>query len=232
MKKIIALFVITFSLISFNSCKDDNDTSSSTPSCTNISLKDAQMYVGLDYNEVKTKLEAKGYVFDEQESDQNLIVYKNSDNTLWYELRLNVETNIIYQANVFKKNKIRDNSISNYEYCQRECLSATNNNSDYQYMGAINSFSANYDSQSAFQNAFNENKSILGFCAEAWQSTNKLYGVVFMSINEEIHEITETSTIIQYDKYCLFQVVYSDITLRPQDIEESPIKDMLNKMNK
>lgn len=232
MKKIIALFVITFSLISFNSCKEDNDTSSNTPSYTNISLKDAQMYVGLDYNEVKPKLEAKDYMFDEHESAPNFIVFKNSDNTLWYELRLNEETNIIYQANVFKKSKIRDNSISNYEYCQRECLYATNNNNDYQYMGAINSFSANYDSQSTFQNAFNENKSILAFCVEAWQSTNKLYGVAFMEINEEIHDVTETSTIIQYDKYCLFQVLYSDLTYRPEDIEESPIKDILNKMKK
>lgn len=238
MKKIVALLVIVFSIISFSSCTEE-DTSSNKPLYTNISLKDAQMYVGLERNVVEDMLESKGYFFkpffvDALKSPPPYysVVYINSDNTVWYELLFTLETNIIFQVNVFKKSIIRNNSISNYEYCQRECLYATNNNNDYQYMGAINSFSANYDSQSTFQNAFNENKSILAFCVEAWQSTNKLYGVAFMEINEEIHDVTETSTIIQYDKYCLFQVVYSDLTYRPEDIEESPIKDILNKMKK
>lgn len=210
MKKIIALFVITFSLISFNSCKEDNDTSSNTPSYTNISLKDAQMYVGLDYNEVKPKLEAKDYMFDEHESAPNFIVFKNSDNTLWYELRLNEETNIIYQANVFKKSKIRDNSISNYEYCQRECILATNNNSDYYYVGYFQPFFEPFDSQSEFQYFFNANKSIIDYCIEGWNSTNISFSVSFIERNEENSNVTETSTIVQSDKYYLFNVGYSD----------------------
>ncbi|MDD2577509.1 MAG: hypothetical protein PHV76_08415, partial [Bacteroidales bacterium] len=146
------------------------------------------------------------------ESAPNFIVFKNSDNTLWYELRLNEETNIIYQANVFKKSKIRDNSISNYEYCQRECILATNNNSDYYYVGYFQPFFEPFDSQSEFQYFFNANKSIIDYCIEGWNSANISYSVSFIEKNEENSNVTETSTIVQSDKYYLFNVGYSDLS--------------------
>ena len=61
MKKIIALLVITFSIFSFYSCKEDKDNTPTAKPYTNISLQDAKHYVGLDYNTAKATLEAKGY---------------------------------------------------------------------------------------------------------------------------------------------------------------------------
>ncbi|MEA4967021.1 MAG: hypothetical protein VB048_02740, partial [Bacteroidaceae bacterium] len=118
-----------------------------------------------------------------------------------------LETNIIFQVNVFKKSIIRNYSISNYEYCQRECMLATNNNTDYQYTGYI--YEA-YDSQSEFQNVFDANKSIIDYCIEGWNSTNISFSVSFIERNEENSNVTETSTIVQSDKYYLFNVGYSD----------------------
>lgn len=213
MKKIVALLVIVSIIISFSSCKEE-DTSLSKPSYTNISLKDAQMYVGLERNVVEDMLESKGYFFKPFFVDAlkypppyYSVVYINSDNTVWYELLFTLETNIIFQVNVFKKSIIRNNSISNYEYCQRECMLATNNNTDYQYTGYI--YEA-YDSQSEFQNVFDANKSIIDYCIEVWNSTNISFSVSFIERNEENSNVTETSTIVQSDKYYLFNVGYSD----------------------
>ncbi|MDD3668314.1 MAG: hypothetical protein PHY75_06105 [Bacteroidales bacterium] len=213
MKKIVALLVIVFSIISFSSCTEE-DTSSNKPLYTNISLKDAQMYVGLERNVVEDMLESKGYFFKPFFVDAlkypppyYSVVYINSDNTVWYELLFTLETNIIFQVNVFKKSIIRNNSISNYEYCQRECMLATNNNTDYQYTGYI--YEA-YDSQSEFQNVFDANKSIIDYCIEGWNSTNISFSVSFIERNEENSNVTETSTIVQSDKYYLFNVGYSD----------------------
>ncbi|MEA4966654.1 MAG: hypothetical protein VB048_00865 [Bacteroidaceae bacterium] len=215
MKKIVALLVIVFSIISFSSCTEE-DTSSNKPLYTNISLKDAQMYVGLERNVVEDMLESKGYFFKPFFVDAlkypppyYSVVYINSDNTVWYELLFTLETNIIFQVNVFKKSIIRNYSISNYEYCQRECILATNNNIDYQYTGYI--YEA-YDSQSEFQNFFDANKSIIDYCAEGWNSTNISYGVAFIEKNEEISNVNDTITIVQSNKYYLLKVGYSDLT--------------------
>lgn len=237
MKKIIALLVITFSIISFYSCKEDKEDSASGTSYTNLSLKDAKMYVGLDYNEVKTKLEAKGFVFDEYEStpDSDQLVFKNSDNTINYSFGVNSETNIIYQTNLSKRNNIRSNSLNNYDFCQGECLAITNSHNEFLYAGLINSLFDDYESQSEFQNIYNANKSIIGFCAEIWQSTDKAYVIAFMDINEEIYNGTETNTsseTVEYNHYYKFQVGYSDLTFKPATIEKISLKSILNKMNK
>lgn len=237
MKKIIALLVITFTIISFSSCKEDKEDSPSGTSYTNLSLKDARLYVGLDYNEVKTKLEAKGFVFDEQESspDSYELVFKNSDNTINYSFGVNSETNIIYQAYVSKRSNIRSSSLNNYDFCQGECLAITRNHNEFLYAGLINSLFDDYESQSEFQNNYNSNMSTIGFCAEIWQSTDKAYAIAFMDINEEIYNGTETNTsseTLEYNHYYKFNVGYSDLTLKPATIEKISLKSILNKMNK
>lgn len=216
MKKIVALLVIVFSIISFSSCKEE-DTSSSKPSYTYISLKDAQMYVGLHINEAEDIFESKGFFqnpyfvdADKYPPSIRFTTFRNSDNTVWYEIGYAVGSSIIFQVDVFKKSIIRDNSISNYEYCQRECILATNNNSDYYYIGYFHPFIEAFDSQSEFQYFFNANKSIIDYCIEGWNSTNISYSVSFIEKNEENSNVTETSTIVQSDKYYLFNVGYSD----------------------
>ncbi len=216
MKKIVALLVIVSIIISFSSCKEE-DTSLSKPSYTNISLKDAQMYIGLTIDEAEDIFESKGffqnpYFVDTHKNPPSIqfTTFRNSDNTVWYEIGYAVGSSIIFQVDVFKKSMIRDNSISNYEYCQRECILATNNNSDYYYVGYFQPFFEPFDSQSEFQYFFNANKSIIDYCIEGWNSTNISFSVSFIERNEENSNVTETSTIVQSDKYYLFNVGYSD----------------------
>ena len=234
MKKIIALFVITLSILSFSSCKEDKDTTPTANTYTNISLKDAQKYVGLDYNEAKVGLEAKGFAFDQTESSPDLSyqVFTDTDNIVSYVLDANPETNIVYKVTVSKRSETANNSISNYDFCQSECLAATNNNTAFSYAGSINSFDQEYTSQSEFQNVYNSLKPMLGFCAEGWQSTEKAFVIYFMKINAEIVdvEITEsgtTSSTTTYDNYYMFNVSYLDYNHKPITIENKSLNTTL-----
>ncbi|MFA6806134.1 MAG: hypothetical protein WCR29_01820, partial [Bacteroidales bacterium] len=160
MKKFITLSVIVFSIIGFYSCTEDNDPISTNQSYVNISLQEAKMYVGLDYNEVKTQLLTKGFILntDESTSYENEYSFYTSDTILGYTLYVNPTTNFIYRADIAKKGNTVNNSLSNYEFCQRECIDATNNLPGFTYNGMIDSFfGEGYTSQSSFQSVFNAN---------------------------------------------------------------------------
>ena len=180
MKKIIALLVITFSIFSFYSCKEDKDNTPTSKPYTNISLQDAKRYVGLDYNTVKAELEAKGYRLLTEFPEDNIYGYANADTTLSYSLFIN--------------NNI-DKTLSNYEYCQSECINSVNNSSDYSYYATNNIlFGDDFYSQEEFQNYFNQNKYTVFYCNELWESDNYLYGIEFLNLKASENEDTEINT--------------------------------------
>lgn len=196
MKKIIALLVITFSIFSFYSCKEDKDNTPTTKPYTNISLQDAKRYVGLDYNTVKAELEAKGFRLLTEFPEDNIYGYANADTTLSYSLFIN-ESNIIYRVSHGKMNNNIDKTLSNYEYCQSECINSVNNSSDYSYYATNNIlFGDDFYSQEEFQNYFNQNKYTMFYCLELWQSDNYLLGLDFanMTILENGNIEIKTST--------------------------------------
>lgn len=194
MKKIIALLVITFSIFSFYSCKEDKDNTPTSKPYTNISLKDAKHYVGLDYNTIKADLLAKGFIELTDFSEENIYGFTNADSTLSYTLFSN-ESNIIYRVSHSKMNKNLDNTLSNFEFCQGECISAVNNSSDYSYYATNNIlFGDVFNSQEEFQNYFNQNKYTMFYCVESWESDNYLYGIEFLNIKAFENEDTETNT--------------------------------------
>ena len=198
MKKIIALLVITFSIFSFYSCKEDKDNTPTSKPYTNISLQDAKRYVGLDYNSVKAELEAKGYRLLNIELEYNLYGFANADTTLSYALLVN-SSNIIYRVSYSKMSKNIDNTLSNYEFCKGECITEVNNSSDFSYW-ATNQilFGDEFYSQEEFQNYFNLNKYTMSFCAEKWESDKYLFGIEFINIlafeNGDKQPETKTST--------------------------------------
>lgn len=197
MKKIIALLVITFSIFSFYSCKEDKDNTPTSKPYTNISLQDAKRYVGLDYNSVKAELEAKGFRLLTEFPEDNIYGYANADTTLSYSLFINA-SNIIYRVNHGKMNKNIDNTLSNFEFCQGECINEVNNSSDYYSYFATNNifFGDIFDSQEEFQNYFNQNKYTVFYCNELWESDNYLLGLDFanMTILENGNIEIKTST--------------------------------------
>ncbi len=186
MKKIIALLVITFSIFSFYSCKEDKDNTPTSKPYTNISLQDAKRYVGLDYNSVKSELEAKGFrLGDYYPEEVNIYGYTNADTTLSYSLFIN-SSNIIYRVNYGKMSKNIDNTLSNFEFCRGECINEVNNSSDFTYMATNNIlFGDIFDSQEEFQNYFNQNKYSLFYCLESWQSDRYIYGIDFINLKKE-----------------------------------------------
>lgn len=197
MKKIIALLVITFSIFSFYSCKEDKDNTPTSKPYTNISLQDAKRYVGLDYNSVKAELEAKGFRLLTEFPEDNIYGFTNADSTLSYALFPN-ESNIIYRVSHSKMNKNLDNTLSNFEFCQGECINEVNNSSDYYSYFATNNifFGDIFDSQEEFQNYFNQNKYTVFYCNELWESDNYLLGLDFanMTILENGNIEIKTST--------------------------------------
>lgn len=198
MKKIIAILVITFGIISFYSCKEDKDNTPTSKPYTNISLQDAKCYVGLDYNSVKAELLAKGFIELTNYSEENIYGFANTDTTLTYALYPN-ESNIIYRVSYGKMSKNIDNTLSNYEFCQGECISAVNNSSDYSYYATNNIlFGDIFNSQEEFQNYFNQNKYTMFYCVESWESDNYLYGIEFLNLkafeNEDFESKTSTNT--------------------------------------
>ncbi|MDD3286351.1 MAG: hypothetical protein PHI14_02505 [Bacteroidales bacterium] len=195
MKKIIALLVITFSIFSFYSCKEDKDNTPTSKPYTNISLQDAKRYVGLDYNSVKAELEAKGYREIIGYSEDNIYGFINADTSLSYTLFPNA-SNIIYRVNHGKMNKNIDNTLSNFEFCQGECINEVNNSSDYYSYFATNNifFGDIFDSQEEFQNYFNQNKYTVFYCNELWESDNYLYGIEFLNLKASENEDTEINT--------------------------------------
>lgn len=200
MKKIIALLVITFSIFSFYSCKEDKDNTPTAKPYTNISLQDAKHYVGLDYNSVKAELETKGYREIIGYSEDNIHGFINADTSLSYTLFPNA-SNIIYRVNHGKMNKIIDNTLSNFEFCQGECISEVNNSSDFSYYASNNIiFGDIFYSQEEFQNYFNQNKYTMFYCVELWESDNYLLGLDFANMtilengNIEIKTSSNTTT--------------------------------------
>lgn len=195
MKKIIALLVITFSIFSFYSCKEDKDNTPTSKPYTNISLQDAKRYVGLDYNSVKAELEAKGYREIIGYSEDNIYGFINADTSLSYTLFPNA-SNIIYRVNHGKMNKNIDNTLSNFEFCQGECISEVNNSSDYYSYFATNNiiFGDIFYSQEEFQNYFNQNKYTVFYCNESWESDNFMFGIEFLNLKAFEDEDTETNT--------------------------------------
>lgn len=194
MKKIIVLLVITFSIISFYSCKEDKDNTPTTKPYTNISLKDAKRYVGLNYNSVKADLLAKGYRELTDYSEENIYGFANSDTTVTYAIYIN-ESNIIYRVSHGKMNNNIDKTLSNYEYCQSECINSVNNSSDYSYYATNNIlFGDDFYSQEEFQNYFNQNKYTMFYCLELWQSDNFMFGIEFLNIIASENEDKENKT--------------------------------------
>lgn len=198
MKKIIVLLVITFSIISFYSCKEDKDNTPTTKPYTNISLQDAKHYVGLNYNTAKAALESKGYREFTGYSEENIYGFTNADTTETYSIYIN-ESNIIYRVSLSKMNNNLDKTLSNYEYCQSECISAVNNNSDYSYYATNNIlFGDDFYSQEDFQNYYNQNKYTMFFCHESWESDNFMFGIEFLNLkafeNEDKENKTSTNT--------------------------------------
>ncbi|MDD2191631.1 MAG: hypothetical protein PHO12_03725 [Bacteroidales bacterium] len=241
MKKFITLLVIAISIIGFNSCKEDKDPIPRNPSYVNISLQDAKKHVGLDYNEVKTQLETKGFALMEDEIDSEEIqhTFHNSDTTQIYTLYVNPTTNIIYRAGVTKKGNTIKNSLSNYELCQRECIEVTNNIPAFTYNGMIDSFfGQGYTSQADFQSVFNEDKDSIFFCVEVWESSKDVYIVQYINtINiEEDLEYTETNTTTPtttepetIPKYFAMGVSYVNIYHMPAEIDKkSYLKQMFH----
>lgn len=199
MKKFITLLVIAFSIIGFNSCKEDKDTAATNQSYVNISLQESKTYVGLNYNQAKTQLESKGFelMIDQIDLEEIQHGFHNSDTTLVYTLSVNPATNIVYRADIAKKGNTVNNSLSNYEFCQRECIDATNNVPGFTYNGMIDSFfGEGYTSQSSFQSAFNANKYSMFFCVEVWESNKDVYIVQYINTTnlEQDQEPTETNT--------------------------------------
>lgn len=204
MKKIIALLVITFSIFSFYSCKEDKDNTPITKPYTNISLQDAKHYVGLDYNTIKADLLAKGFIELTDFSEENIYGFTNADSTLSYTLFSN-ESNIIYRVSHSKMNKNLDNTLSNFEFCQGECISAVNNSSDYSYYATNNIlFGDVFNSQEEFQNYFNQNKYTMFYCVESWESDNYLYGIEFLN-KKRCTSFTPKDVHLLYQLMCIFR---------------------------
>lgn len=232
MKKIIALLVITFSIFSFYSCKEDKDNTPTTKPYTNISLQDAKRYVGLDYNSVKAELEAKGYREIIGYSEDNIYGFINADTSLSYTLFPNA-SNIIYRVNHGKMNKNIDNTLSNFEFCQGECINEVNNSSDYYSYFATNNifFGDIFDSQEEFQNYFNQNKYTVFYCNELWESDNYLLGLDFANMtileNGNIEIKTSTPTTPEeeqtYSNPYGIGVTFMDKSLAPETFDKSKI---------
>lgn len=194
MKKIIALLVITFSIFSFYSCKEDKDNAPTSKPYTNISLQDAKRYVGLNYNTAKAALESKGYREFTGYSEENIYGFTNADTTETYSIYIN-ESNIIYRVSLGKMNNNLDKTLSNYEYCQSECISTVNNSSDYSYYATNNIlFGDDFYSQEEFQNYYNQNKYTMFYCNESWESDNFMFGIEFLNLKAFEDEDTETNT--------------------------------------
>ena len=225
MKKIIALLVITFSIFSFYSCKEDKDNTPTTKPYTNISLKDAKRYVGLNYNTAKAALESKGYREFTGYSEENIYGFTNADTTETYSIYIN-ESNIIYRVSLGKMNNNLDKTLSNYEYCQSECISTVNNSSDYSYYATNNIlFGDDFYSQEEFQNYFNQNKYTVFYCIELWESDNYLLGLDFANMtileNGNIEIKTSTPTTPEeeqtYSNPYGIGVTFMDKSLAPEE---------------
>lgn len=198
MKKIIALLVITFSIFSFYSCKEDKDNTPTAKPYTNISLQDAKHYVGLDYNTAKTTLEAKGYRLGESYPEEGIYNFVSADNTVLFTLFPN-SSNIIFRAHHFKLSNKIDNTLSNFQFCHGQCITEANNGSDFSYTATNDIFNGDiFTSPEEFLSYFNQNKYTMPFCIELWESINSLFYIEFVnetvSENKDIENNTNSNT--------------------------------------
>ncbi|MDD3667418.1 MAG: hypothetical protein PHY75_01545, partial [Bacteroidales bacterium] len=162
-------------------------------------------------------------------SEDNIYGFINADTSLSYTLFPNA-SNIIYRVNHGKMNKNIDNTLSNFEFCQGECISEVNNSSDFSYYASNNIiFGDIFYSQEEFQNYFNQNKYTMFYCVELWESDNYLLGLDFANMtilengNIEIKTSSNTTTTPTtpeeeqtYTNPYGIGVVYIDKSLAPE----------------